>query len=589
MKMHKKMTNLEIAKLFRAVAAAYQLKGEDKFRTIAYQNASVAIEHSTSELKDLWDEGKIDEIPGVGKKMIEHLDELFRTGKVKHFEDLIKGFPEAMFELMEIPGIGAKTAFKLTKELGITRAKNAVKKLEEAAKEGRISKIEGFGKESEAKILQSIEEVKSREKRFLLPYAAKIAEDIVDWLKRNPQVIEAEPLGSLRRQVSTVGDIDIAVSSKNSRKVIEHFVRYPKKSKIIEKGNVTASIKLPSGVQVDLMVQPPDSFGSLLQHFTGSKQHNIKLRTYALKKGLSLSEYGIQKGGKLYKTETEEDFYKTLGMVWIPPELREDTGEIEAAVDNKIPDLVKLEDLKGDFHIHSNFWLETSHDPGVNSMEEYIKEAERLGYQYLAFSEHNPKISEKKSKILDMLKRKKEKIDQLNYSRETNENIRVKKIFNSLEVDIRPNGELSLPEEGFELIDFAIASLHSSFKGSKKAQTARVLKSLKNPKVKIFGHPTARKINEREGVDLEWEEVFEFCLKYKKWLEINSWPERLDLPDVLVRDAVKRGVKLVICTDSHAVEHMNGIRYGVSVARRGWAEKKDIINTLPYDKIIKEF
>lgn len=585
MQMHRDMTNLEIAKLLKGVAAAYQVKEKqspnDRFRIIAYQRAADAIEHATSEARGLWEEGKLDEIPGIGKAIAEHLDELFRTGRVKHFADVIKELPEAMFELVGIPGIGPKTAYKLTKVLGITKAHGAVEKLKEAAEKGRIKEIEGFGEQSEKEILASLAEVAERTRRLPLPYASGIAEDVVAWLRKNSNAKRADPLGSLRRQVSTVGDIDIAVATNKPKEVIEHFTDYPKKTKILEKGAATASILLPGSVQIDLMVQPPDAYGALLQHFTGSKHHNVALRTLAQKKGLSLSEYGIKKNGKLMKFATEEEFYKSLGMKWIPPEIRENNGEIEAALRDKLPELITLEDIKGDFHMHTNIIMETSHDQGRSNPEDHIKEAERLGYEYIAFSEHNPKSALSESKALALLKRRKEKIDKLN------EKYKKVHVFNSLEVDIGPDGKLALSEKAFDLLDFAIVSVHSGFRGARDKQTKRVLQALEYPKAKIFGHPTGRKLNEREGVDYDWEKVFDFCKKHDKWLEINSWPDRLDLPDSLVHEAIKRGIKLTIDTDSHAAPHMTGMKYGVSVARRGWAEKKDIINTLEYTDIRK--
>lgn len=583
MKMNRQMTNLEIAELLRAVAAAYQLKKSpsqnDRFRIIAYQRAADAIEQATSEVRDLREEDKLDEIAGIGKAIEEYLDELFETGKVEHFEEVLEGLPPAMFELLKVPGIGAKSAYKLTKELGITKAHGALEKLKKAAEKGRVRDIEGFGEQSEKEIAGSIQEVSERTRRLLLPHATMVAEDVVSWLRKDPNVKRADPLGSLRRRAATVGDVDIAVATDKPREVIEHFKKYPRKTKILEAGEATSSLILPGGVQVDLMVQPLDTYGSLLQHFTGSKHHNVALRTHALKKGLSLSEYGIKKNNRLTKYTSEEEFYKALDMEWIPPEIREDNGEINAALKRTLPHLVELEDIKGDLHMHTNVITEVSHDTGRNSVKEYVEQAEKLGYEYIGITEHNPKSGLPERNVLDILKHKKEKAEE--------ESTGKVKVFNGLEIDIKSGGGLALTDKGFDLLDYAIASLHSSFRGPKLAQTKRVLTALEHPKVKIFGHPTARKLNERPGVDLDWEKIFDFCKKNDKWLEINSWPERLDLPDSLVHEAVKRGVKLVIDTDSHAVEHMIGMRFGVAVARRGWAEKKDIVNTLSYNELAR--
>jgi len=586
------MTNKEIAKLLREVAAAYEVKKGNKFKIMAYDRAATAVEHATSELKDLWDDGKLEEVPGIGKSIAQHLDELFRFGRVKHFEEVRRGLPPAMFVLLDIPGIGAKKAYKLCKNLAIFEVKTAIDELEKAAREGRVAKIESFGEESQKDILEGIKAFKKgqiKENRMTLPYAWEMAKEILEYLRKYPAVKRADPLGSLRRRVATVGDIDIAVATDEGEKVMDYFLKFPKIRQVIERGSSGTSVLLTNGRQVDLRVQRPAAYGAMLQYFTGSKQHNIHLRELALKMGMSLSEHGIKKirnsKFEIRNFSSEEDFYKALGLPWIPPELREDTGEIEAAQKGKLPKLVEVSDIKGDLHMHSNFPIEESHDPGVDSMEKMIETAAALGYEYVGFSEHNPSQSQHSpEKIINLIKRKKEAIDKINYSRTKK---LLKGVFNSLEIDIKPNGELAIPIEGFNYLDYGIASVHSNFKMSRAEMTKRVLAALAYPKIKIFGHPTGRKLGQREGYELDWEKIFEFCLKRNIWIEINAWPDRLDLPDALVREAVERGVKMVIDTDSHAAEHLFLMEFGVSVAKRGWAEKEDIINTLPYDKITK--
>jgi DNA polymerase (family 10) len=595
--MVKEFTNKEIAKILKAVAAAYEVKKGDKFKIMAYDRASTSVEHATSEIKDLWDDGKLNQLPGIGASIASHLDELFRTGRVRHFEEVMKGLPPAMFELLSIPGIGAKTAYKLCQKLKIKNPKTALKELEKAAKLGKIRVIEGFGEDSERKIKEAIEAFKKgqiKERRMVLPYADAIAQEIVSYLLNCRKVKRIDTLGSLKRMVSTIGDIDIAVATESPQEVIDWFLKYPKIKKVIEKGPTGASILLENGRQVDLRIGKPRAYGAMLQYFIGSKHHNIHLRELALKKGFSLSEYGIRPlkfkkdKQKILEFEKEEDFYHFLGLDWIPPELREDSGEIEAALNHTLPNLVKIEDIKGDLHIHSDFPIETSHDQGTTSMEEIIRKGEELGYEYIGFAEHNPSVSRHKpEEIIEILKRKKEKIDKINYSNEKRVNNMIIRALNGLEIDIKPNGMLGIPEKGLKLLDYAIVSVHTSFKMNREEMTKRILSALEHPKIKILGHPTGRKLNEREGYELDWEKVFDFCLKKGKWLEINAWPDRLDLPDVLVREAVKRKVKMVICTDSHSLEHLNLMRYGVAVARRGWAEKNDIINTLPYKEFKK--
>ena len=341
------------------------------------------------------------------------------------------------------------------------------------------------------------------------------------------------------------------------------------------------------------MVQPPESYGSLLQHFTGSKHHNIALREYAIKKGLSLSEYGVRKRGSkgLRKFSKEEAFYNYLGLAFIPPELREDSGEIEEAAKGTLPKLVELKDIKSDLQIHSSFDIETSHDLGESTMQEIVEKANKLGYEYIAFTEHNPsKSRHKPQEIMDLLKRKRDAVDEINYSIKQNGFSRINKVFNSLEIDILPEGGLPVPDEGLGTLDFALVSVHSSFRLPRDAMTKRVLYSLGHPKVKIFAHPTARKLNEREGIELNWQEIFDFCAKNKKWLEINADPARLDLPDFLVKEAVKAGVKLTMGTDAHHMDGLGNMQYGLSVARRGWATKADIVNTRSlqeFEKLLK--
>lgn len=581
------MTNAQVAKLLREVAAAYTIKNEKKFRfqIIAYQKAADAIENSTLEVRDLIKEGKLESLPGVGHSIRSHLEELIKTGKVKHFDWVFEGVLKSIFPLLDIPSLGPKKAFRLVTEFGLENPKTVVDDLESMAKKGKIATLEGFGEKSQEDILRAITEYRggrAKTNRMVLPYAGELADEIITYLKQSKYVSDVQPLGSLRRRVSTIGDIDIAASSDNPKEVIKHFTSYPKMARVIEKGSATASILVTTDKQIDLMAQPPKAFGSLLQHFTGSKNHNVHLREFALKKGLSLSEYGIKKAGKLSFYDSEEKFYKAVGLDWIPPEIREDTGEIERAQKHNLPKLLELKDIKGDLHIHSSFPIEPSHDMGRDTMETMLKKAKDLGYEYLAFSEHNPsKSKHTKEQIYSILTRRKDRIEQLN------SNTKYVRVINLLEVDIMPSGELAIDNKSAEYLDGMLVSIHSVFSMNKEQMTKRVLKGLAHPKAKILSHPTGRLLNERPGYELDFEQIFDFCKKHNKALEINAWPPRLDLSDVLVRQAVEQGVKMVIDTDSHAVGQMDLMKYGVSVARRGWAEKKDILNTLPYDDFMR--
>jgi len=588
-KISKNINNIDLSNLLEDVSAAYQIKDKNKykFQIIAYDRAATAVEHLSSEAKDLYDDGKLDEIPGVGKSIAGHLKEIFSTGKSKHFDELFKGIPDAVFELLPIEGVGPKTAYQLVTLLEI-KSPNAVSKLLKAAEKGKIEILEGFGADSQESIIKSIKEYSSREKRHLLNYAEEIASNIISWMKEDLNVREVDALGSLRRKASTVGDIDIACATTKPSITIGHFCNYKNKSRILEKGDKTASIIIPGNIQVDLMVCPPGQYGSVLQHFTGSKHHNIALREYArsLKPSLSLSEYGIKivNSEKVKEFENEEGFYNYLGLDWIPPELREDSGEIKAALDGKLPDLINLSDIKGDLQIHSDFDTQTSHDLGLSSMTELVKKANLLGYEYLALTDHNPSMgSHNSSQIRSLLQKRKEIIDKVNYSLDEKQS--VKYVFNSLEIDILSDGNIPITESCLDILDFALVSIHSSFKQTKKEATKRVIGALSHPKVKIFAHPTGRKLNEREGIDVDWELIFKFCLKNHKYLEINADPMRLDLPDYLIHEAVKMGILLTTGTDAHHADHMDNMKYAVYVARRGWAEKKNIITAKSLEEI----
>lgn len=588
--MAKKYSNSEISKLLRNVAVAYTLIDEKKhrFQIIAYQNASESIEHSTVELQDLYREDNLEGFPGIGTGIKKYLEELFKTGKVENFDILLKRIPPAVFPLLDVPTFGPKRAYKIVNHFKLSNPKTVLKDVEKLAKDGRISELPGFGKKSEKAILQALDEYKkgtTKSGRMVLPYAYSLAQTIVTYMQESKDVIEVQPLGSLRRMVSTIGDVDLAVTSQNSEKVLDHFTKYPGAERVIERGPTTAAILVSGGKHIDLLVLPPESFGSMLQHFTGSKFHNVTLREFALKKGYSLSERGIKllnKDGKMKMFKTEEEFYNFLGLDWIPPEIRENQGEIEHAKNKTLPKLVSLRDIKGDLHIHSNFPIEPSHDSGANSMEEHINKAEELKYQYIGFSEHNPSINNHSEKqIIELLKKRKYQIDQINES-----NV-VTRVYSLLELDILADGSRAISDGAIELLDGVIVSIHSAFNMSKEKMTQRVVSGLSHPKAKILAHPTGRLINQRPGYELDWDVIFQFIKDNNKAIEINSWPTRLDLPDMLVKQAKEQGVKFVINTDSHATSHMDNMFYGVSVARRGWCETGDIINTYSKDKFEK--
>ncbi len=584
------MTNKEIAILLRNVAASYIIKNEAKFRfqLLAYQNAADAIDGLSTQVEDLYKEGKLDQIPGVGPTIKQRLEELLKTGKVAHFDEVMKGIPEPVFLFMQIPSIGPKKAYRLATEFNLNKNKTAIKDLEKIAKSGKIANLEGFGEKSQADILRALEEYKEgkgKTTKMLLPYAGEIAEDLISFLKSDKNVKEALPLGSLRRRKPLVGDIDIAVVSEKPLETIDHFTNYPRKDRIIEKGTTTSSLLTTGGNQVDLMVLTPSQWGSLLQHFTGSKEHNVHLRELALKKGMSLNEKGIKdvKTGKVKKYTKEEDFYSAMGLDWIPPEMREDTGEIELALAHKLPKILETRDIQGEFHLHSSFPIEPSHDLGRNTIEEMVLMAKKLGYNYMGFSEHNPSQSKHNDRqIVELIKKRNTEIDK----QSKKHNFHILKM---METDILPDGSLALPNEALNELDGSIVSIHSVFKMEKKEMTERIIKGLSHPKAKILAHPTGRLLNERNGYEIDFEKLFKHCRENNKALEINAFPNRLDLEGSIVRLAVDFGVKMVIDTDSHAADQMTLMPYGVAQARRGWAKKDDIINSMDYNSLIKWF
>lgn len=567
------LSNQTVAKILRDVAAAYTLKKTGNiFQIRAYEQAADSIEHQTAEVKDLWEEGRLDEIPGLGEKIKSYLDELFRTGKVKHFEAIEKGLPQVVFELLDIPGVGPKTAMELAK-LGVADLKD----LKTQIKRGQLVN-KGFSAKIAQKLMNGIGEVENRgASRVLLPYASNQAARILDYLKKSPDVLNVHPLGSLRRMVATVGDLDFSVSSKSPQKVVEYFCKIPGVLRVVEKGPTSATVVLQSGLQLDLLVSKPSSYGALLQHFTGSKNHNIHLRTMAQQKGLTLSENTPAK--------TEEEFYKLLHMPVPAPEIREDTGEIEAALAHKLPKLVEIKEIHGDLHLHSNYPIKNpSHGPGADSIEDLVKKAKDMGYEYVGISDHPPGFSVvSKEEVISWVQKRTKVIQSLNT------NTKSIRVLNGLEVDILGDGSLSVPDEALAILDYCIAGIHSGHRGAKDEITKRLMSALQNPNVDIISHPTNRLLNERDSSEADWETIFKYCAKNDKLLEINGYPNRLDLRDDLVREALSFGVKFVINTDAHELEQMDNMKFGVSVARRGWAEAKDVVNTWDWTRFTKWF
>ncbi|HCQ31042.1 TPA: hypothetical protein DIU27_01480 [Candidatus Collierbacteria bacterium] len=578
--------NRETAQLLERVAAVFRVKEGDTFRVKAYLNAAAVIDSLTEPLDELWRQQKLDTIPGLGKALIGYMDEYFSKGRVRHFDTQLKKVPAGMFALMEIRGVGPMTAYKIARKFHLKDRDTAISQLEKLIKDGKLSGLESFKEKSVERLKKSLKVKSSGKGRILISDALSIAEPFIYYLMLSPHTISAEPLGSLRRRLSTVGDIDLAINTKNPTESMSHALSYPQISSIITRGDKVSHVKLKNGFEVDIKISLPDDWGSLLQHYTGSKMHNIRLRTIAKEKNLSLSECGIKKGKKTNHFKTEKDFYRFLGMQMIPPEIREGAGEIELAQKNKIPNLIELSDIKGDLHIHSNFDFPSSHDQGNSSLHDILTKAEALGYEYIGISDHNPKYSDlSESETENILRARKKYLEQDIRAYEKSVKNRGIKLLIGLEVDIRPGGDLALSDKLMNLLDYAIVSIHSAFDKTREENTERIIAALSHPKATILGHPTGRIINSREPISADWENIFEFCAKYKKIIEVNAYPDRMDLPEDLIKSAVSKGVKLIINTDSHGVNHMEGVKYGVWQARRGFATKRDVVNSLTWKNL----
>lgn len=581
-------SNKSIHELLSLIAAIYQLQNKNRFQIVAYQKAAESVERLSRELYSVWEEGKLADIPGFSASIGKNMDEYFKTGHSEHFESIVAQVPASLPVLMKVPGIGPKKAYKLISTFELYNPETVLAEVVKIAKKGKIAELESFGEKSQQDIKDAVElymTIAGKDERMPYPVAAEIAEKVMAHMRLHPAVKHIDPMGSLRRKVSTIGDVDLCIlaSDKETKSIIDHFLLVPGKLAVDNAGDKKASIIFPPHVRVDLRVQDPAEYGAMLQYFTGSKEHNIKLRELGLKQGYSLNEYGIKdtKTGELHTFSNEKDFYGFLGLDYIEPEMREGTTEIDLAKKHELPNLIEVKDMKGDFHIHSSFDIKTSHDVGTNSYKEIVDKSVDRGYHYVGFADHNPRqsgLSEKE--IVAVMQERKEVIHKMLKHADI-------PYFIGLEVDILPDGSLALPEAAFEHVDYLIASIHSAFTQSREEQTARVLKALSYPKVRIFGHPTGRLINKREGVNLDWDAVFAHVIEHDIALEINASTQRLDLPDMLVREGLAKGAIFSINSDAHATDHMDGIPYGVAVARRGWLEAKDVINTWPVEKLKK--
>lgn len=566
------MRNTELAQIFQEIADVLEMKGGNVFKVRAYQRAARTIEHWPQELETVLKEDKLQEIPGIGEAIAKKITELLTTGLLKFYEELKADMPEGVTELLKVPGIGPKTAWKLATEL---KVKN-LEELEKAILDGSVAGLLRMGDKTAENILSRLQTVRRKDHRIPLGQALPIVEGIVDSLKVIPGLRNLTTAGSLRRLQETVGDIDLMGTADDPVRVIEAFVKLPRVKEVLAQGTTKASVILSNGLQVDLRMVEHKQFGSLLQYFTGSKQHNIALRERARRQGLKISEYGISRldSEELETFANEETFYRRLGLQYIPPELREDRGEIDLAEKDALPRLVELADIKGDLHVHTE-WSD-----GHASVREMAQEAKRKGYEYVAITDHAAGLGIAHGLSPERL------LEQMAEIKKLNKELGRFRILTGMEVDIKADGTLDMPDGILAQLDIVVASVHSAMNQDEDKMTARVLKSLANPYLDILAHPTARLLGEREPVKIRMDDVFKAARENGKALEINSMPDRLDLKDAHIIRAREIGVKLVLSTDSHSPSQLDLMSFGIGMARRGWCKADDILNSRSLEEFL---
>lgn len=566
------MKNAEIAAMFEKIADVMELKGENPFRISSYRKAARVIGDLTEDIAELAKDDRLKNIPNIGEATAEKIIEYLNTGRMARYEEVMKGISEETVAMLQIPGLGPKTVSMLNKELGIV----GVADLEKAISEGKLVDLPGIGEKKIENIVKGIALFKTAQQRITLGIALPVVKRIVSVMEKAPGVKAIQPAGSLRRMRETIGDIDILVSGSDGKGIIKTFVNMPGVSEVLASGDTKGSVRIEEGLQVDLRVVDEDAFGSALQYFTGSKAHNIHLRELAKRKGLKISEYGIFKGEKKIGGKTEDDIYKALGMDWVPPELREDRGEVDAALTKKLPELLELKDIKGDLHVHSN-WSD-----GSATFKEIAEHARKRGYSYVVVSDHTKTLKIANGLTEERLLKEIDEIDKLNESALGGSGIMLLK---GTEVDILSDGSLDISDRVLSKLDIVVASVHSGFKQPREKITKRILRAVENPYVTIIGHPTGRVITSREGYDVDLEEVVYACARTGTAMELNSYYDRLDLNDVNCKMAKDAGVKIAISTDTHHIEQLWMMELGVGIARRGWLETKDVINSWTLEKL----
>jgi DNA polymerase (family 10) len=571
------MKNKEIARIFTEIAEYLEMEGV-AFKPYAYQKAALTLETLKDDVEDLYGKGGLKAlkgIPGVGESIAHKIEEYLKTGKIEYYEEFKRKLPIALDEIVAVEGVGPKKAKVLFEKLGI----KTLEELEEAANTHKIAPLFGFGEKTEQNILQAIEFLKGSKGRFLLGEILPIADEVLKKLQSLPEVERADTGGSVRRRKETIGDLDFLVISSNPDKVMDFFVSLPGVVKVWGKGATKSSVRLKEGFDMDIRVIPPESYGAALQYFTGSKDHNIALRKIAIDNGFKLSEYGLFEGSRMIAAVSEEEVYGKLKMPWIPPELRENRGEIEAALAGRLPELIGYGDLKGDLHVHCNW------DGGANSIEELAEAAQAMGYEYIGISDHTKFLKIERGLDEDKLIARNKEIDQFNQKlADEGKHFRVLK---GCESNIMADGSIDIADEVLAELDYVIAGIHSNFRMPRTEMTQRIHQAMSNPHVDIISHPTGRILKRREEYEVVFDDLVNAARETGTILEINSYPDRLDLGDVNILAARQLGVRMVINSDAHRVSQLHLVSFGISQARRGWAENKDIINAWPVEELLK--